>query len=275
MSSDKMNQQQEAYFVQNQAETPKSSVGIFDLPTGYLTADGELITEVQVKEITGVEEDMLAAPSIPAGKKVTQLLANCLMRVGGIADPPSLVNAARGMVTGDRVFLMLAIRRVTLGDDFPFQAQCTECNHKHLAVVNLAELEIKPSKDPMKRVWDNTLPVSKKAVRWHVMTGKEEEALSRVSASSKNDQLSLGIAARLDMLGEQPSNLEAVKALGLGDRNFLRERFDEVEGGVETEVELACPNCGEEFKQDLDVSQSGFFFPSRIQKTSKRNTSSF
>jgi hypothetical protein len=259
-------------FVEHQQSVPKATQGIFDLPCGYLTAEGDLVTEVKVREITGVEEDMLGAKNIPGGKKVTQLIANCLERLGPITDSPSLANAARGLVVGDRVFLMMAIRRVTLGDEFPFEAQCDECEKKSLFMVNLAELETKKMPDPKKRVYTSTLP-SGKVAQWHVMTGKEEESISKWQ---NLDQLSLALLMRVDTLDGAPTDMDVIKALNMKDRNFLRDEcFSAVEGGIETELELTCPQCGCEFKTELDVSQTGFFFPSRVLKNSKRSTSSF
>jgi hypothetical protein len=249
-----------------QMEQPKSSIGIFDLPCGYLSPDGELITEVKVREITGAEEDMLAAKNVPPGKKITQLLGNCLERLGQMTDKPMLVRCARDLLIGDRVFLMLAIRRVTLGDEFPYEAKCPECDKKGLYSVNLAELTVKKMPDPKKRVFDAILPNGKK-VRWHAMTGKEEETLSRVPTS---DSLSASIFVRLDTIDDQPpGDLSAVKALSMRDRTFLRDAFDDAEGGIETTLDHTCPECGAEFKDNLDVGQTGFFFPSRTLKRSK------
>jgi hypothetical protein len=249
---------------------PKSTTGIFELPCGFLAPEGELITEVQVREITGVEEDMLAAKNIPGGKKITQLIGNCLTRLGPMTDRPMLVQCARQLTIGDRSFLMLAIRRVTLGDEFPFELNCPECSKKSLFTVNLAELDIKKMPDPKKRVFEGTLP-SGKQVRWHVMTGKEEETMSKVSGA---DQLSMSILVRVDAINGVPAVLPFIKTLGMKDREWLRERFEETEGGVDTTLQLVCPECAHEFEDQLDVGQNGFFFPSRILKRSNKSTSS-
>jgi hypothetical protein len=260
----------EASQVQAQMSEPKSTVGIFELPCGYLAPEGELITEVKVREITGVEEDMLAAKNIPGGKKITQLLGSCLERLGPMTDKPMLVRCARDLLIGDRVFLMMAIRRVTLGDDFPFEQECPKCEKKSLFTVNIGELDIKKMPDPKKRIYESTLP-SGKVARWHCMTGKEEEALTKVGAT---DTLSASILVRLELLGNLPPSMPAIKQLGMRDREFLRDQFNEAEGGIETSIELACPECGHEFKDDLDVSQTGFFFPTRILKRLNKSTSS-
>ncbi len=261
----------EAAVVQQQMSDPKSAVGIFELPCGFLAPEGDLITEVKIREITGVEEDMLAAKHIPGGKKITQLLANCLERLGPMTDKPMLVRCARDLLIGDRSFLMMAIRRVTLGDDFPFTKECPKCEKESLYRVNLGELEVRKMPDPKKRVYEDTLPSGKKA-RWHCMSGKEEEILNKAGPM---DTLSISLLARLDSINGGPVILPMLKAMGMADREFLRERFDECEGGIDTTLQLTCPACGKEFEDQLDPGQTGFFFPSRILKRSNKSTSSF
>jgi len=263
MSDETLHLQQAAWFAQNQMEVPKSTQGIFDLPVGFLAPDGEILTEVKVREITGVEEDMLAARNIPGGKKITQLLTNCVERLGPVTEKAILANCLRDLVIGDRVFLMLAIRRVSLGDELPFREQCPECGKKGDYIQDLSELPTKPMPDPKQRVFETALPSGKKA-RWHCMTGKEEEALAKVKVE---DQLSTSIACRLDTLDGKPADLPAIKGMSLRDRNAFRDAYAASEGGVETEVDLTCPHCGHEYKTELEIGAMGFFFPSRVQKS--------
>lgn len=262
------NEAQQKMYLEHQMSEPKAPLGIFDLPCGVLTAEGELLTEVKVREITGNEEDMLAAKNISGGKKITQLIANCLERLGPVTEKSALTHLARGMTIGDRVFLMMAIRRVTLGDEFPFEKACEHCQVKSIFMVDLSALEAVKMADPLKRIHDVTLP-SGKTARFHVMTGADEENLSKVPAQ---DSLSMAILVRLDQVDGQPANLETVKSLGMKDRHAIREAFEAVEGGMETAVDLDCPACGESFKAELEVGQTGFFFPSRVRKNSKPST---
>jgi hypothetical protein len=261
----------QAAYLQQQLSEPKSKVGLFDLPCGLLTPEGELITEVQVREITGVEEDLLAAKNVPGAKKMTQLIANCVERLGQVVDKPILMNCCRALSIGDRAFLMLAIRRVTLGDEFPYEAKCTECEKKFYVSVDLSTLEVKKMPDAKKRVYETTLPRSGKVARWHIMTGKEEEALAK---SKSDDRITAAILCRLEVIDGKPATYDEVRAMSMMDRDFLREQFDDMEGGIDTTLELTCSHCGSEFTTDLEVDQTGFFFPSRTRKNLKASTSS-
>ena len=124
--------------------------------------------------------------------------------------------------------------------------------------------------DPMLRSFDLTLP-SGRNVRFHPMVGKDEALLAK--AGDKEGALSLGMLARIDMIDDKPPSLALVQGMSLRDRSALRDAFDEVEGGVDTSLEMVCPKCEHEFDRDLDVSQAGFFFPSRALKRSKKKSS--
>lgn len=247
-----------------QMETAKGSNGVFTLPCGYLDpTTQELATEVQVSEITGNEEDMLASDKVPSHAKVTQLLAGCVTRIGKVTDKGLIAGIVQELPIGDRVFLIFAIRRVTLGDELPVREKCPECKTITLFMVDLADdLQAKPMKDPMKRVWDIVLPSGKMA-RFRVSTGLDEANREKLAKRRKHkaDALSQAIMMRLEMLeGEKPT-LKMVKSLGMRDRNYLREQYQEVEGGVDTTLELECPSCGHEWEKDLDLRAANFFFP--------------
>lgn len=256
--------------VAQQLDTPKSSTLLGDLPCGYIDSGGTLHTEVVVREITGAEEDILAARKVKIGKKMNELIGRCLQRIGTITERSEIMRAVMEMTLGDRVYLMFLIRRATLGDAYPFEVVCGNCGKKSDFVVDLSTLETKKPEDPMKRVFDVDLPSGRK-IRFRVATGKDEEKLTQ--AMDGMDSLSQALLIRLELLDGKPPTMADLKAMGLRDRAFLREKFIEEEGGVETSVDAECEKCGFEFEATVDVGQSGFFFPSGTRKGSKKRSS--
>lgn len=247
-----------------QMETPKGSNGVFELPCGYIDPrTRELVTEVQVREITGNEEDMLASQQVPSAQKISQLLAGCVTRIGSVTDQGLIAGMVQDLTVGDRVFLIFAIRRVTLGDELPVREKCPECKVTTLFMVDLdKDLTSRPMPDPTKRVFDVMLP-SGLAARFRVSTGQDEANMAKLvrRQQHKSDALSQSLLMRLEMLGDEKPTLKMVKSLGMRDRNFLRDQFQAVEGGVDTTLELECPACGHAWEKDLDLSASNFFFP--------------
>jgi hypothetical protein len=256
----------ESYIIENQLSEPKSSFGAVELPCGIVLPDGQLVRQATVREITGVEEDMLASNKVPAHKKLGALVSNCITAIGPVQDRASINALAPKLLVGDRVALLLAIRRVSLGDVYPFRDQCPDCGHKGLFDINLGSMETKQMPDPSKRSYKVTTPRGTE-VTFHPMDGHGEEKLAALS--KEEDRISLALLARIDLINGEPPTLKRVKELGMIERQFLREAYEDVEGGVDTEIQIDCPNCGSEFSRELDISQPGFFFPSATRKASK------
>jgi hypothetical protein len=259
-----------AQVIATQMETPKSSVGVFELPCGYLDEQGNLYTQVEVREITGAEEDMLSSDKIDASQKFDELIIRCLKRIGTISDPARIRAIAPELTAGDRLFLIFSIRRVTLGDEYPFVDRCPECKLEKMYVINLNELEVYKMKEPRKRIYDITLS-SKRTVRFKLVYGKDDPALAKLAKS--NDASSLGILFRLELLDGKPPQLSDLKNMGLKERQELRDALTGVDGGVDTEIQMQCPNCHAEFSRDVQVGTQSFFFPSGVLKAWSRRSS--
>lgn len=251
----------EAQVTHAQISESKSSVGIFELPCGYLDATGVLHTEVEVREITGAEEDMLASKSVPPARKMGELITRCLTRVGMITEPVKMHEVTQSLPVGDRVYLIFALRRVTFGDEYSFQDECPseDCKRKSLYSIDLSTLEKKDMPDRMKRVFTAKLP-SGKDVTYRTMYGADEERVAKFSRT--DDAISQTMLLRLEMLAGEPPTLKSVKALGMKDRQAIRALFEAVDGGVDTTVEMECPVCGHAFERELDIGHPSFFFPS-------------
>jgi len=256
----------EQLVVENQIADPKSSLGCFDLPCGFLHPDGTLIRSVKVREISGIEEDMLASKKTPPSKKMNELLSGCTLAIGNITSPDEVRKCVSQLLLGDRVFLLLSIRRVSLGDLYPFSEKCPACDTISLFDVDLASLEIKLMPEPTKRIYETVTPKGTK-VRWHPMDGNGEERLAVIQ--TEQDKITVSLLVRIDMINEAPPSLQVIKRMGMAERQAIRDAFQETEGGVDTSIEFECPKCGHEFKGDIDIRQRGFFFPSAVKRPSK------
>lgn len=253
----------EGVMIGQQLEVPKSTLGIFELPCGYLDPETrELHTEVQLREIKGREEDMLNSDKIPPEAKLSALLAACIERVGTITDRKKITSIVEEMTTGDRVFLIFCLRRVSLGDELPVRESCPKkgCGANNFYVIDMADLKIKKMLDPRTRVYDTVLPRSKKKVRFRVSTGKDERVRNKIRSRNKDDATSLVLMMRIESIDQEPPTLESIADLGISDRTFLRNKFEEVEGGIDLEVELDCPKCGHDWKRNLELTPD-FFSP--------------
>lgn len=253
-------------------EESKSSLDSFELPCGYLDKEGNLYKDVVVREMTGEEEEILAAKNMPATKKINKILGRCVESIGPIKGK-NVDDAVMDLPQGDRIYLLIAIRRASLGDDMPFKTVCPSCENEQMLTVDLSELESKPMDDPTVRVRDVTLPKSGKKVTMSVLTGRGEEAISRASNRGK-DMVTTAIYCRVESIDDQPVKMNDLKKLPLQDRNFLREQWEESEGGIDTGVDITCSGCDLEYTTDIDISQIGFFNPLAAERNWRKKYSS-
>lgn len=254
-----------------QIEEAKPSVDSFELPCGHVDGEGKLHTDVVVREMTGEDEEILAARNMPTTKKINKILSRCTESVGpysGVAMP----NIIQDLTQGDRIYLLMAIRRASLGNDMPFQTTCPQCKEEARFVLDLADLETKKMPNPALRTYDLVLPKTKKKVRMKVLTGRGEEAISK-AATKGVDIISTAILARMESMDDKPVTVDDLKELPLSDRNFLRDSWEDHEGGVDTEIQVDCPACGNAYETELDISQQGFFNPSATLKNWKKKYS--
>jgi len=256
-----------------QVEEAKSSVDSFELPCGYLDPDGNLHTDVEVREMTGEEEEILAAKNMPVIKKLNKILARCTDAIGTFRDGLDIERIIPDLTQGDRVYLLFAIRRASLGNDMPLFIKCPQCEQESHVVVDLSELEVKKMADPKVRVYTETLPKTKKTVVMKVLTGRGEEAISKAAQTGK-DIISFAILTRIESMDGRPASVRDLKTLPLADRNFLRDVWEDHEGGIDTEIKVTCAQCEHEFDTNLSVGDAGFFNPLAALKNWKKKSSS-
>jgi hypothetical protein len=282
-----------AVIADSQIREPHAPVGVFELPCGYLDPKDVLHTDVMLTELTGRDEDMLADTKTSAQRKMNQLLISCIARLGSLTDRNAIATAVPNMLVGDRVFLLIAIRRTSLGDEYPYQDKCPACEKESMFSLNLADLEVVKMPSPYKRVYEDRMPSSAalmawankgtvpepeashptgRAVRFRMLTGKDEEHATSLKGK---DAISVLLGTRLEALDETPVTTADLQNLTLKERLYIRDvLFRKYDGGVDTTLETGCPNCGNEFERELDISQLGFFFPSAARKSWKAKSSS-
>ena len=257
--------------MQPEIEHAKSSVDSYTLPCGFVDAEGNLHKQVDVREMTGEEEEILAARNMATTKKINRILSRCTTQIGDLRGPV-IDQVIPDLTQGDRIYLLMAIRRASLGDEMPFITKCPSCDQESQLIVDLSELESRPPKDPMIRHYDVSLPSSKIPVRMKVLTGRGEDAISKAANRGK-DIITTAIFCRIETMDEKQVTMKDLLKLSIRDRNYLRDVWEDYEGGIDTDIEVECPACDFEYDTVLDIAQQGFFNPSAALRSWKKKSS--
>ena len=224
-----------------------------------------LCETVDVKAMTAREEDILTSRAlIKKGTVITELIKSCLV------DKRIDVSS---MLSGDRNALMVALRITGYGADYNVEVECPSCQTKSKQTFNLSDLEIKPlNLSPAvenQNLFEVTLPVTKKVVRFKFLTGADEEELLAIQERKKKvggltDTL---VTTRLQFSiqsidGKTDKNLISsfIRSMPARDSLTLRQIIDQNEPGIDMKSYMDCPSCSESSEVRIPLG-AGFFWP--------------
>jgi hypothetical protein len=243
----------------------KPGYGTIDLVNGVLFG-GKFYVSITFREMTGYEEELLADTSKRPSERFNQMLANCLVQAvcedGSIWVGESLKEKTEfvlNMTIPDRAIYLIALRKVSVGDKYRFEAACSSCGETSMFELNLNDLKVIPAVgDKKEREYE--VEIEGKRYLFKIPIGKDEIAFS--VDTSRREPFTRAIAMRVKSVDGKPVSFEFLKSLPLRVRNKIRRTYEDREGGIETEVEMVCPKCGAFSKMMLDITQREFFFPS-------------
>jgi hypothetical protein len=219
----------------------------FELPSGI---------EIELKEMTGAEEELLTNQRlIRSGDAINQVLRNCFVRIGDNTEPS--VNDMLDLLSGDRLFALVRLRQISLGDEVELELTCSNsaCRMENYTSVNLEELKVTHYSE--QREFDFLLPGTKKTVRFNYLDGHKEKRLAGLREPNITSAMLIRI---IDIDGNPPSK-KSLAEMSMRDRNALRQEMARVDAGIDTVVEVECEGCGTRIRTRLEA-EPAFLFPS-------------
>ncbi|MGD9726851.1 MAG: hypothetical protein AB7L09_00300 [Nitrospira sp.] len=264
--------------------------GDFKLPTGYVDSTGRVFNRIYLREMTGVEDDIMDDDELNISERMTRVIVNCTEKLATadagpdgrqptvITDRATIMAAVSDNLTDgglpltipDRLAALLFIRQTSGGDRYQLDGRpCPACTkplkNKH---IMLSSLQINYCKDATKRRVRVKLPRSGKIAILKMLTASNERKVAE-SRPDLRDVKSLAILSRLESLddkvlsGDPETELDIVRSLPRMDRILLIQTFNLMEGSIETEITVKCtnPKCSVDFTFDLDLGQVFFSSP--------------
>jgi len=205
--------------------------------------------------MTGAEEELLTNQRlIRTGDAVNQVLANCTLRIGD--DEEIGPKVVMDMLSGDRLFTLVKLRQVSLGDEVELDLVCPSaaCRAKNRVTVNLDDLPVTPY--GQEREFTFTLPASGSKVRFVYLDGHKEKRLAQMEEPSLSAAMMIRI---LDIDGNAPTK-KTLNEMSMRDRSALRQEMLRVDAGIDTSIESDCDSCGTRIRTRLEA-EPGFLFP--------------
>lgn len=220
---------------------------------------------IEIKAMTAQEEDILTSRAlIKKGTVITHLLKSCMI--------DKRINP-NDMIAGDRNAVMTALRITGYGQEYNVEVDCPACSVRSkqgfdLAALPIKRLEIEPVAEGA-NLFEITLPVTKKVVRFKFLDGNDEEEIMITAERSKK----VGLQGENLVTTRLKHSIVAIDGttekgkIGLFIRNMpardsltLRKYIDKNEPGIDMKSWMECPSCFESSEVRLPLGAT-FFWP--------------
>jgi len=228
------------------------SDGEVKLPGGLHTPFDGFINTAVVRELNGADEEAIARITDP-GKSLLAILDRAVVSIG---DKPADKDTLDMLLAGDREALLLAIRKVTFGNETTLgPGLCPNCQHEQTFTINLEnDIEVKELEDN-DRIFELKCKVG--VVQATLPNGSVQKLL--VNSTNKN-------SAELDTVllngcivsinGLPPTSIQAIKDLSIKDRrDILKAISDRNPGPQLGALTKPCQSCGSEVPLPLTLAE--------------------
>ena len=218
---------------------------------------------VKVAYLTTADENILTSPNLVESGEFLEILINRKLL------EPDL--RYKDLIPGDRNAIMIWLRATGYGEMYPILAY-DEKEESFETEVNLSELKtVNLSTEPdSEGLFDYTLPLSKKHIKFKVLTVGELEKLEKIVDENKdnpiNEEQTLVLENQLvEIDGNRDKSLirDFANNMRVGDAQGLRDYISTIECGIDMNIEVRTPG-GESVPMFLPITPRFFWPNSRI-----------
>lgn len=237
------------------------------LPVGYTDGSGRAHRQAVIRKMRGHEESLLYDQTLSAGRLVTEIIRSCLIRLGTIEDVTSQIVSE--LYTVDRNYLLLELRRITLGDHLPALYVCPRCSTEIPVVQDLSSIPVRRLEEGQ-ALADVTLQLEdgyidrEGALHTEIVLalprGADEEFVSSMAEKDPlraQDVLLLRCIRRFGSLpgtAMEAYGIKILRDLTMGDRQRLYQVLNSQMPGVDFQCLVRCSSCGTSFQGVMDVT---------------------
>jgi hypothetical protein len=226
------------------------SDGVCNLPGGLVLDDGRRLGRAELRPLTGREEEWVTQHAgSPSVHLATKLLSACFVRLEDVIVDSEIIDK---LLVGDRDYLILQLRRMTLGDRFAAVFLCRACKRAMDVEFLAQDILIEPRpQNAVTYTWHG----AQRVVRYRLPNGADQEAVADLSPGEAVEVL---LARCVIDDGGTP--------LSVDERDALIADMDAHAPQLDLELDLNCPECGHSFTTPFDCTS---FFFSEIRAQSR------
>ena len=243
----------------------QSYTEIFRLPGGYISSDGKCHNEVELKPLTGKEEELIADKQNHhnLANLLSLVLTNCITRIGKISKIDH--DVVRNLILADRDFLLLCLRKMTFGNKVQARLRCpnTECGELMDLSFDIDSLEVKEKNigngifksnlSDLAAFTDERKNIHKE-FEFRLPTAGDQEEIAEMYEENESKALTRLFSKCLTRLGKITKiDDELVSSLTILARREIESKIKESSPIVNLDIHVSCPKCNTEFESPFDI----------------------
>ena len=257
---------------QSDASQPKEKYPseMIPLPTkGWFYPEGHPLAsgEIEIKQMTAREEDLLANQELIKKGKVLDKLIESLVVDKSIRIQEILIP--------DKNAILISIRRLAYGDEYPVTVTCPACSESNRVSVNLGTVENKPfdfdSYPKGQNSFEFKLPNSGVTITYKLLNQIDEQSveaelnnLKKLSKGESSKEYTTRLKYLITSIDGNPDKGLIRKfieeQLSAKDSLALRKQMRETNPDVDFSFDFKCNNCSYERRMDIPMGLS-FLWP--------------
>lgn len=230
----------------------------------YDGQNGPLNGIISIRPMTGEEEQILATPRfVRRGQAINMIFSRCMRET---YRPENFLSI-------DRTFMLIFLRQISYTSAYNVEIKCANCEKRFETTIDLRALPVEYCPDNYGPILEDILPTTQWPFRYRLSSGKDEQDIidhrdQRIKIAGDaavDDTLTYRTSLLLDEINGVTSKGELqilIRNLPINDVAHMRNCLNEPPFGVNTQLEIPCPSCLEEFQIGLPLD-ANFFFPRR------------
>lgn len=240
-------------------------------PRASPLSDGKVL----IRPMRGQDEEILLTPSLLLnGEAIEMIMQRCIAfsNRSALKDPLE-------MLTQDRVAALIVIRGMTYGPDYNCRISCNHCGSTFQSIISLEhDLDVHFLEDPdLREPIRTVLPDSKLEVRYRLSRGFDERELNQhIESQRKRNKgkkergdsttfRALQLITDIQGISNKTDMKKILDKITMNDRAHLRDCFNFPPFGVDTRVNIQCPECMRENAMRMPIGVD-FFMPQREER---------
>jgi len=234
---------------------PAEIIAPFDnlvtLPGGYVNAAGEVIKTVEVRELTGRDEEAISK-SNSLGRTLLTIINRATVKIG---DEPANEQLLDKMFSGDRDAVLLGIYKATFGNTCEIDVVCQSCeDYRTVAIDVNDDIPVAPLADVLTES-SFTVQGKKNEFLVHLPDGTAQKEIYLNMDKTQAELTSILLEKTiLEINGNPILGKSQIQNLGLADRKAVIDALAERNFGPQFDViQVNCPECGEELEVPLSL----------------------